>query len=96
VVVDDDNRYLGMVSQHQLHNHEDSARVSSIELQLGNEFDQHTSIWEAMETMRGYIGEALAVVDSNTGHYLGVIPEAVVINAYLDAVQELRREEYEV
>jgi hypothetical protein len=49
-----------------------------------------------METMRGYIGEALAVVDSNTGRYLGAIPEAVVINAYLDAVQELRREEYEV
>jgi CIC family chloride channel protein len=96
VVVDDDNRYLGMVSQHQLHNHEDSVRVSSIELQLGNEFDQHTSIWQAMETMRGYIGEALAVVDSNTGRYLGAIPEAVVINAYLDAVQELRREEYEV
>lgn len=96
VVVDADNRYLGMVSQHQLHNHEDSARVSSIELQLGNEFDQHTSIWEAIEIMRGYIGEANVVVDSNTGRYLGAIPKAVVINAYLDAAQELRREEYEV
>ena len=59
-------------------------------------FDEHTSIWESMETMRTYIGEAIAVVDSRSGLYLGVIPEAVVINAYLDAAQELRREEHEV
>ena len=95
-VVDTDKHYLGTVSQHQLHDHEDGARVSSIEPQLGNEFDQHTSIWDAMETMRGYIGEAIAVVDSDSGCYLGAVPEAVVINAYLDAAQELRREEYEV
>jgi CIC family chloride channel protein len=96
VVVDADNRYLGMVSQHQLLDHQDDAMVSSIEPRLGNEFDQHTSIWEAMEAMRGYIGEAIAVVDSDSGRYLGAVPEAVVINAYLDAAQELRREEYEV
>jgi chloride channel protein, CIC family len=96
VVVDTDNRYLGTVSQHQLHDHEDGVLVSSIEFQLGNEFDQHTSIWEAMETMRGYIGEAIAVVNSDSGCYLGTVPQAVVINAYLDAAQELRREEYEV
>jgi CIC family chloride channel protein len=96
VVVDADNRYLGMVSQHQLLDHQDDAIVSSIELRLGNEFDQHTSIWEAMEAMRGYIGAAIAVVDSDSGRYLGAVPEAVVINAYLDAAQELRREEYEV
>lgn len=96
VVVDADNYYLGIVSQHQLHDHESDARISSIEPQLGNEFDQHTSIWDAMETMRGYIGEAIAVVDSDSGRYLGAVPEAVVINAYLDAAQKLRREEYEV
>ena len=49
-----------------------------------------------METMRDYIGEAIAVVDRRNGRYLGVVPEAAVINAYLDAAQELRREEYEV
>ena len=96
VIVDRDNNYLGTVFQHQLHAQDDSASIDSIELQLGNEFNENTSIWEAMETMRGYIGEAIAVVDSNSGRYLGAIPEAVVINAYLDAAQELRREEYEV
>jgi len=96
VIVGSDNRYLGIVFQHQLHHQSDNASVGSIELQQGNEFNENTSIWEAMETMRGYIGEAIAVVDSSSGRYLGAIPEAVVIDAYLDAAQELRREEYEV
>ena len=96
VVVDNDNRYLGQVFQHQLHGLDDDASVGSIELQHVTEFDESTSIWEAMETMRSYIGEAIAVVDRRNGHYLGAVPEAVVISAYLDAAQELRREEHEV
>lgn len=96
VVINDDNRYLGQVFQHQLHGQDDDARVGSIELQHETEFDENTSIWEAMETMRNFIGEAIAVVDRRSGRYLGAIPEAVVINAYLDAAQELRREKYEV
>ena len=46
--------------------------------------------------MRAYIGEAVPVVDSASGRYLGAVPEATVIRAYLDAANELRREEYEV
>ena len=46
--------------------------------------------------MRDYVGEAVPVVDSNSGRYLGALPEAVVIGAYLDAGEELRREEHEV
>jgi CIC family chloride channel protein len=96
VVVDHDNRYLGLVLQHQLHDQHDNNSVSSIDIEQGTRFDENTSIWEAMETMRGYIGEALPLVDSGSGRYLGAIPEAVVINAYLDAGHELRREEHEV
>jgi CIC family chloride channel protein len=96
VIVDDDNRYLGQVFQHQLRGQVDNAKVDSIELRQGSEFHEATSIWEAMEFMRSYIGEAIAVVDRDSGLYLGAVPEAIVINAYLDAAQELRREEYEV
>jgi len=96
VIVTADSHYLGQIFQHQLHEQDDNASVGSIELQHGTEFDENTSIWEAMETMRSYIGEAIAVVDRRSGRYLGAVPEAVVINAYLDAAQELRREEYEV
>jgi len=96
VILDHDNRYLGQVYQHQLHELDDDATITSIELQQGSTFTEKTSIWESMEIMRSYFGEAIVVIDSASGAYLGAVPEAVVINAYLDAAQELRREEYEV
>jgi CBS domain-containing protein len=96
VIVDGDYRYLGLVLQHQLHDQHDSSSVASIEIEQSTLFNETTSIWDAMETMREYIGVAVPVIDSVSGRYLGAIPEAVVINAYLDAAQELRREEYEV
>jgi len=46
--------------------------------------------------MRNFMGEAIAVVDSANGRYLGSVAESVVINAYLDATAELRREEHEI
>ena len=78
-----------------MHGIDDSALVSSIEYQQDTEFNEVTTIWQAMVTMRNFIGEAIVVVDSHSGKYLGAIPEAVVISAYLDAAQELRREEHE-
>ena len=96
VVLDSEQRYLGIVNQHQLHDQAEDSCVSSIELAQGIVFNQHTSIWEAMEAMRDYIGDAVPVIDSDSGRYLGTIPEAAVISAYLDAAQELRREQYEV
>lgn len=96
VIVDRRQAYLGQVFQHQLSAHDDHKTVLSLELNRGHEFDEATSLWDAMQTMRDYMGEAIAVVDSASGRYLGAVPEAVVINAYLDAAQELRREEHEI
>jgi len=59
-------------------------------------FTDRTSIWDAMQVMRGYLGEAIAVVDHDSGRYLGAIPESAVINAYLDESERLRREEHEI
>jgi CBS domain-containing protein len=72
------------------------SRITAVELQLPPCFNENTSIWKAMQVMRAYMGAAIAVVDSNTGRYLGAVPESVVINAYLDASENLRREEHEV
>ncbi|TNF86748.1 MAG: CBS domain-containing protein [Gammaproteobacteria bacterium] len=96
VIVDSDNRYLGLVAQHQLHDQHDNTQVNAIETESGIEFSDNTSIWEAMEVMRDYVGEAIPVIDSASGRYLGAVPESAVINAFLDAGHELRREEYEV
>jgi hypothetical protein len=48
-----------------------------------------------MQAMRDYIGEAIPVVDSVSGRYLGAMPESILIGSYLDAVLDLRREEHE-
>ena len=95
VVIDDDGIYLGQVFQHQISDIGDDSLLSSLKYDRQVEFKQNTSIWEAMDIMRGYLGDAIVVVDSDSGKYLGVIPESVVIGAYLDAAQELRREEHE-
>ncbi|MEM7561505.1 MAG: chloride channel protein [Pseudomonadota bacterium] len=96
VVIDNSKGYRGLVSQTQLLDGSADSRVSNLSLQHGRPFTQNTSIWDAMECMRDYIGQAIPVVDSVTGAYLGAVPESAVINAYLDATTELRREENEV
>jgi CIC family chloride channel protein len=96
VIVDDERRYLGTLLQQQLLELDDDTGIAAIEFQALPSFNEQTSIWEAMQIMRNYVGEAIAVVDSTDGRYLGSIPESVAINAYLDATAELRREEHEI
>lgn len=94
VVVDEEQHLLGILSQRQLLGLDDADRVDTIDLQLTPRFDDNTSILRAMQIMRSFMGEAIAVVDSASGRYLGAVPEALVIDAYLDASEKLRREEH--
>ena len=95
VLIDENGIYLGMVLQTQLHGLDDNDPVALLANRSELEFDENTSLWFAMETMRDYIGDAVPVVHSQTRRYLGALPEASVISAYLDAVHDLRREEHE-
>ena len=96
VVVDGEHRYLGILQQQPLAQADEARALSEAELTPAPTFDRQTSLWQAMQVMRDYLGEAIAVVDAQNGRYLGAIPEAVVIGAYLDATERLRREEHEV
>jgi CIC family chloride channel protein len=96
VVVDAEQRYQGILLRQQLLELDTDSKITSIKLQPLPLFDENTSIWVAMESMRDYIGEAIAVIDSSSGRYLGALPESAVITAYLDATEELRREEHEI
>ena len=96
VIVDDEHRYRGTILHSQLGAEAGYDSVAKIDCASRPCFDEHTSIWEAMQIMRDYVGEAIAVVDASNGRYLGAIPESAVINAYLDATEELRREEHEI
>jgi len=56
-------------------------------------FDEDTDIARAMERLRGFVGDAVPVVERQTGRYLGAVAEADVVAAYLDESDRLRREE---
>lgn len=57
-------------------------------------FDEETSVWQSMELLRGFLGEAVPLV-SRSRQLKGVVPEEAVIRAYLEIVHDLREEENE-
>lgn len=61
----------------------------------GIEFDENTSLWTAMETIRDYPVGDVPVVHSKSGHQLGRISRTDIISAYFEAIRDLRREEHE-
>ena len=95
VVIDSDEKYLGLVNLDQLGEYTPETNLVSLVSSQGLVFDETTSLWSAMQAMRDYVGEAIPVVDSVNGRYLGAMPESELIGSYLDAVLDLRREEHE-
>ena len=49
VIVDDEHRYLGILSQQQLIGQDQNKSVASIELQAQPNFNERTSIWDEMQ-----------------------------------------------
>ncbi|PWE31167.1 chloride ion channel [Maritimibacter sp. 55A14] len=56
-------------------------------------FHADTTIWQAMQELGSFIGDAVPVVSRDNGRLEGVISEAALIRAYLAAMQDLRGEE---
>ena len=53
-----------------------------------------TSVWVAMERMGDFVGESIPVLEEGDGgRLLGVVFEATIVKAYLDAMNDIRREE---
>ena len=95
VVLDAHHRYLGLATLTQLIQVHPDTILSNVEFKPVLLFNESTSLWQAMEVMRNFSGEAVPIVDSVNKQYLGALPESIVIGAYLDAVKDLRREEHE-
>ncbi len=95
IVIDSQGKFLGLVHLDQLLEQPTDTSLAALEYPDGLIFDETTSLWSAMNSMRDYLGEAVPVVHSVTGRYLGMVPEGEVIGVYLDAVHDLRREEHQ-
>jgi len=56
-------------------------------------FEEDTSLADAMERMRGFVGDAVPVVTREGGRYLGAVSEADIVAAWLDHAARIREEE---
>lgn len=56
-------------------------------------FDDTTDLADAMESLRGFVGDAVPVVSGASGTYLGAVSEADLVAAWLDEAARLRKEE---
>ena len=98
-VVDAGGTYLGTVKLEDLLTHEDGGPASEAtaarlakreELVLTGK----TSVWAAMEQMGDFVGESIPVLaEGDEGRMLGVVFEATIVKAYLDTMDDIRREE---
>jgi CIC family chloride channel protein len=81
-ITDTEGRFLGVLSQ-------GGHTPTPPPLQ----FHEATTVLDAMQALRGFVGDGIPVVDRQSGALIGVVSEASVIEAYLDISQSLRREE---
>lgn len=95
-VVDAAGIYRGLIRAGSLATSCPDALVADVVTDEGLVFDQTTTVWEALERMRHFVGDAAAVVESDSKRFLGTVTEAAVIGAYLDTAQSLKREEHAV
>jgi CIC family chloride channel protein len=58
-------------------------------------FSEKTSLWEAMQSLDAFVGEAIPIVESTNDCLIGMITEGEIIAAYLKTVHRLREEENE-
>jgi len=89
-VIGDDGRLAGVFSPGES---ADAATVGEMLRPADLLFDDAMSVAEAMERMRGFVGDAVPVIARDGGRYLGAVAEADVVAFWLDGSDRLRREE---
>ena len=98
-VIDADGAYLGEVTLAEIVASEEGGRPGEgTAARLANRdglfFTPKTSVWDAMERMGDYVGESIPVVEDGGPRLLGVVFEAAIVKAYLDAMKNIRSEEH--
>ena len=89
-VLDRDGSLLGVFTP-AAHGDIGDVEAGTVEARLI--FKDTTDLAEAMERLRGFVGDAVPVVSGESGKYLGAVSEADLISAWLDESARLRKEE---
>ena len=98
-VVDADGVYLGEVTLAEIVASEEGGlpgetTAARLAKRDGLFFTPKTSVWDAMERMGDYVGESIPVVEDGGPRLLGVVFEAAIVRACLDAMKNIRSEEH--
>ena len=99
-VCDTDDGYVGSVTLNQLVRAEEQGlamdgAVSDLAQPEGLVLMGNTSIWETMQQLADFVGESIPVVeDEHNPRLLGVVFEATIVKAYMETMDEIRRQEH--
>lgn len=93
-VINDKNHFIGVIRIQDIFQHT-SKNLNDAIYKDTLQFDETTTLWEAMTALEGFVGDAVPVVSSVSNQLLGMITEANIINAYLKIIHGLRNEENE-
>jgi len=92
MVTDPDGRYLGSIRLQDALGAAPETALAALARPGAVVFDEATTLWQALEMMRDFLGEAVPLLAAD-GRLIGVVPESAVIAGYMEAVHDLRREE---
>lgn len=92
LLIDEDGTYRGRVQLHHALGEPPERKLYALVDPDELVFHEDTSIWEAMEKLIDYVGEAVPLVGEGR-RFLGVVPEGRVLSGYMHTMRDLRREE---
>lgn len=92
VLADHDGRYLGMLRLQAAVTRPPATALAEIADTTAITFDDETTLWDAIGQLRDVQGNTIPYLDE-AGRLEGTIAKTAVIDAYLHAINDLRREE---
>ena len=95
VVTNNDGKFIGAVATQVIRLATSDRKIEELIDSDFPVFYENTSLWQAMEKLRSCHAVNIPVIHSSNGEFLGAMSKTAVINHYLDAVHDLRREEHE-
>ena len=97
-VVDREGHYVGALTLAQLHHAEPDAGARVVDELVRTDWpvlSAATSVWEAMDYLKTFVGQAVPVLESgDSRRMLGVVSESALVTAYLETLEQVRREEH--
>jgi len=92
VVVDSSRKFSGVLRLQDLSS-DSSVLVKNLQQSEALYLFDDLSLWDAMNEMKGYVGESIPVLSRTEHRLLGVISESAIVEAYLQIVHQSRQEE---